>query len=444
MRCNPWLSARHAAPPAAQMLQPYAPTLGRVVGLSTEQITQLIGFNKIVFTVTALAGPAFAERFHFERVQTYTLGYMGATMLIVGLVPHRALLGIFVLAALSQGFKGIFDAALQGLVGSASPPDKRGQYTGLVELAWGFSSLVGLPVAGALLAAEPRAMFLFLGAVQLVPALAMRFSTPLAPWAPPAGANAGDDEHGAKALSWRRVVMHAGVLQVAASIMVVVAMVDMSTIDFGVWLQDARGLDTGRVAAATLALGFADVGGEALAAAVIDRLGIPRALRVSLLCTAAAAAALAASGDAAGQGGLVAGLIFHFLMFIAFEVAIVALLAASAVVLPQAGGRAEALTVGGIGVGHIIGAFISLPIWNVAKGRLFGYALLSGCACVALAALNWALERYTSLGPLGGAGGASLGQRQADADAAAAERSSADLMQAAADAEAREVQPRTA
>ena len=28
------------------MLQPYAPTLGRVVGLSTEQITQLIGFNK--------------------------------------------------------------------------------------------------------------------------------------------------------------------------------------------------------------------------------------------------------------------------------------------------------------------------------------------------------------------------------------------------------------
>ena len=36
----------HAARHAAQMLQPYAPTLGRVVGLSTEKITQLIGFNK--------------------------------------------------------------------------------------------------------------------------------------------------------------------------------------------------------------------------------------------------------------------------------------------------------------------------------------------------------------------------------------------------------------
>ena len=133
---------------------------------------------------------------------------------------------------------------------------------------------------------------------------------------------------------------------------------------------------------------------------------------MSLLATAAAAAALAASGDVAGQGGLIAGLIFHFLTFIAFEVAIVALLAASAVVLPQAGGRAEALTVGGIGVGHIVGAFVSLPIWDASRGRLFGYALLAGCASAALAGLSWLLERYGVLEPLGGAGGASAHDRQ--------------------------------
>jgi hypothetical protein len=28
------------------MLQPYAPSLGRLVGLSTERISQIIGFNK--------------------------------------------------------------------------------------------------------------------------------------------------------------------------------------------------------------------------------------------------------------------------------------------------------------------------------------------------------------------------------------------------------------
>lgn len=172
--------------------------------------------RRVIFTLTAVAGPAFADKFHFECVQTWTLGYMGATMLLVGLVPQRALLGIFVLAALSQGLKGIFDAALQGLVGSAAPPDKRGKYTGLVELAWGFSSLIGLPVSGALLAAEPRAMFLFLGAVQILPALLMSFSTPLAPWAAPAiaaeadAAPAGDAE---TVLPWRRVLTHAGVVQ---------------------------------------------------------------------------------------------------------------------------------------------------------------------------------------------------------------------------------------
>jgi len=387
------------------MLQPYAPTLATVVGLSTEQITQLIGYNKVVFTITALFGPVFADRFHFERVQTCTLGFMGATMLVVGLVPHRGLLAIFIVAALCQGLKGIFDAALQGLVGSAAPPEKRGQYTGLVELAWGFSSLVGLPVAGALLAAQPRSMFLFLGAVQLLPSLAMSFSRPLSPWTPLPGENAADGSHDEEqdttTYTWRQVVTNAGVVQVAASIMVVVGMVDMATIDFGVWLN-ARGLSTSNVAASTLALGFADLGGEALAAAIIDRMGIPRALRSSLLFTAVSAAALAASGDLAGKGGLIAGLIFHWTMFTSFEVAIVACLAASAVVLPQAGGRAEALTVGGIGCGHIIGAFISLPVWNAANGRLFGYALLCGCACAALAGVSFGLERFTKLGPLGG------------------------------------------
>jgi hypothetical protein len=100
-------------------------------------------------------------------------------MLLVGLVPQSALLGIFVVAALTQGLKGSFDAALQALVGAVVPPAKRGQYTGLVELAWGGSSLVGLPVAGALLAAAPKAMFLFLGGAQMLPALCLFLMRPL-------------------------------------------------------------------------------------------------------------------------------------------------------------------------------------------------------------------------------------------------------------------------
>ena len=80
------------------MLQPYAPTLGRLVGLSTERITQLIGYNKcapfsrpvacakayergaarrVIFTLTALAGPACASRIgSLERLQSWTLGLM--------------------------------------------------------------------------------------------------------------------------------------------------------------------------------------------------------------------------------------------------------------------------------------------------------------------------------------------------------------------------------
>jgi MFS family permease len=269
-------------------------------------------------------------------------------MLLVGLVPHRALLGVFIAAALSQGLKGIFDAALQSLVGSAAPPAKRGQYTGLVELAWGGSSLIGLPVAGALLDAAPRSMFLVLGAVQLLPAVALRFATPLPPYeaggepplqeAAPLACEAAHVPHAVDAaagivapplMTWRKVLATASVQRIAFSIMLVVLSVDCATICFGVWLQEGRGLDTSRVAAATLALGFADFGGELLArrpaacvgcaavlradaalhrlhaqaALVIDRLGTARAMLSSCLIGALAAGALAGAGDVPGTKG---------------------------------------------------------------------------------------------------------------------------------------------
>ena len=240
-------------------------------------------------------------------------------MLLVGLVPHSALLGMFVAAALCQGLKGIFDAALQALVGACAPPARRGTYTGLVELAWGGSSLVGLPVAGALLAAEPRAMFLALGAAQLAPALALLLRPPLPAYeAPDAPATSAAEPEAA--LTWREALSHGAVQEIAVSIAVVVACVDAATVDFGVWLQEARGLDTGRVAAATLALGFADFGGELLATLIIDRVGLLRARRGALLATAAAAAALAGAADVPGQGGALIALsilnitLFHCLM----------------------------------------------------------------------------------------------------------------------------------
>ena len=77
-------------------------------------------------------------------------------------------------------------------------------------------------------------------------------------------------------------------------------------------------------------------------------------------------------------------------MFIAVEVTIVALLAASALVLPLAGGRVEAYTICGIGIGHIIGAFVSVPIWTRAGARVLGYALLFLSAMCSVAGL-WRL-----------------------------------------------------
>jgi hypothetical protein len=76
------------------------------------------------------------------------------------------------------------------------------------------------------------------------------------------------------------------------------------------------------------------------------------------------------------------------------------MLAASALALPLAGGRVEALTICAIGLGHIVGAFISLPLWTAAGERVRGYALLV-CGCMLLsAALWWWTERAQPQGTL--------------------------------------------
>ncbi len=157
---------------------------------------------------------------------------------------------------------------------------------------------------------------------------------------------------------------------------------------------------------------------RAQAALVIDRLGIWRALRLSLFFSALAAAALAGVGDLPGIhgaqhgclccamppadrrstrpmvppcAGLAGGLMCHFAAFIALEVAIVALLGASSLALPQAGGRAEALTVGGMGVGHVVGAFVALPLWRRGRegGGVIAYALFLAGASLLLVLASW-------------------------------------------------------
>ena len=392
LRLSCWSLTKLCNCTSNRVLGPFAPALGRLVGQSTQLITQLVGYNKVIFTLTALTAPAITARVGNERLMCSALGVMGVAMLLVGLVPQGALFGMFIAASLLQGLKGVFDAALQSLVGESVPVDRRGTYTGLVELAWGGSSLIGIPIAGVLLAVRPQSMFISLGIVQLIPAVGLRFLAPLPQYSALLEEDQMDPVQKQPLLSWMNVLSKPRVRQIALGIMIVVAFVDSTCICFGVWLQEGRGLSTASVAAATVALGVADFGGELLATAIIDRLGIARCVRASLAVCSIAAALLAVVGDFSGTSGLAAGMVCHFFLFVAAEVSVVSLLADSATVLPQAGGRVEALTIAGIGCGHIIGAFVSLPLYLATRG-VVAYACFASGGAATVVAASWMAER---------------------------------------------------
>ena len=85
---------------------------------------------------------------------------------------------------------------------------------------------------------------------------------------------------------------------------------------YGAWLEDAFGLKVAALGLASAVIGVAELGGEGLVAAVVDRVGKRRAFILGVLGNALMALLLPAAGFSVG--GALAGL---FLFFLTFEFA---------------------------------------------------------------------------------------------------------------------------
>jgi predicted MFS family arabinose efflux permease len=77
---------------------------------------------------------------------------------------------------------------------------------------------------------------------------------------------------------------------------------------FGVWIESSFGLKIAALGAASVVIGFAELGGETLTATITDRLGKPRAVAAGLILNCLAALALPFLGST--QVGAFIGLFY--------------------------------------------------------------------------------------------------------------------------------------
>jgi predicted MFS family arabinose efflux permease len=154
---------------------------------------------------------------------------------------------------------------------------------------------------------------------------------------------------------------------------------------FGVWLEDAFGLQIAALGAASAVIGLSELGGEGLVAAFVDRLGKPRAVALGLAVNSLGALALPLVGRS--EAGALAGLFFFY---ISFEFTIVSSIPLMTEILPSARATVLALNVSGLSLGRALGALAGPQLYALGFGAVAAGAVAFNL--LALLAL-WRMKR---------------------------------------------------
>lgn len=313
-----------------------------------------------------LAAPAVgrrADRGHMRSVLALGLAATGVGSIVAGVSSEILLFGAG-LTVLALG-KVAFDTAMNTWISTAVPFAVRGRVTGLTELSWALSFLIGVPLLALLIGVgDWRWPFVVMGLanIAMVPLVLARFRdpshrrrAPRSPWRPT-----------------RAVVAFLGAL---AGVWIAMQAV---LVTFATWLEDDFGLDVAGLGLTALVLGFAELAGTGATVWLTDRLGKRRAVRGGALAMAVPMALLPLAGT------LAVAILLLSATVLAFEFTLISALPLLGELDPAARGRLVGV---GIAVFTVARAATSLPAaWLFTDTGMTGVSILAVSALVATVA----------------------------------------------------------
>jgi predicted MFS family arabinose efflux permease len=337
-----------------RMIYPFLPTIARGLGVDLEAMALVVTARSSLGLASPFLG-SLADVRGRKRVMLVSLGMFAAGLALVSLWPTY--LGLMAGMLVATVGKITFDPAMQAYLGDRIEYRRRGLAIALTELGWSGAFFLGIPLAGWLIArAGWVAPFPFLAFLTL---LALVVLWRLLPSDPPSQAHSPSLAQGFRTLLRRRSAI-AGLM---ATVAVTVAN-EVVNIVFGAWLENSFGLQVLALGAASAVIGAAELGGEGLVAALVDRLGKRRAVALGMALNAVACLALPLLGR--NLAGALAGL---FLLYLTFEFTIVSGIPLMTELVPEARATMMASNVGSHSVGRALGALIG-PV-------LFGTGLVA-------------------------------------------------------------------
>jgi predicted MFS family arabinose efflux permease len=364
---------------AFRMGYPFAPALGRGLGVPLTSITSLLAAQQLTGLFGLVSGP-MSDRVGRRRMMLAGSALLASGMLMGGAlgVVWGVLLGLF-LAGLGKVF---FDPAVLSYVGEWVPYNKRGRAVGLSEFAWAGSLLLGMPLIALLISRFGwRAPFFLLGGAGLAMGAAVLVLFPL-------DMRQRQTTRVMPSLwqVWRRVTGEPVALVVLAFSLLISVGNQVLFVIYGVWMESSFGLSIIALGTATVVIGVAELLGEGLTAFMADRIGLNRAVIAGAVLLVLSYLLLPFLG--AGLTGALLGL---FVVFVSFEFTIVTNMSLMTEVLPDA--RATIVSGNQVvsSLGRVAGVAIGGFVW-LAGGLAANCFVAAAVTAVAVVCISLGLR----------------------------------------------------
>jgi predicted MFS family arabinose efflux permease len=249
--------------------------------------------------------------------------------------------------------KYVFDPSMQAYLGDQVPYQRRGRVLAVTELGWSLSFIIGVPLMGFLIArggwVQPYFLLSILGVVSFFGLFWL-----LPKEQQPAGVNSSFWDNIQKVLTFPPALagLSLGLLTSAGN--------EIVNLVFGVWMEDAFGLQVIALGLTAAVIGFAELGGETFSIGLTDRLGKPRSIGLGILLNCLTALLLPILGR-----NLPGALIGLFLFFLTFEFTLVSTIPMMTEILPSARATLMATNVASVSLGRALGAYFAPHLYDI-------------------------------------------------------------------------------
>ena len=296
------------------------------------------------------------------------MGIFLAGTLSASLFPH--IITFFITILLCNLGNNLLISAIQAYLGDRVAYQKRGLYLAIGELSWAVSFIIMVPLAGLVLERAnwngPYIWLTILGTVMTaILWLVVPQDTPSEP---------------------EPLAIFKDIKTVLRSLPAVLGMLmgtafiignELVNVVFGVWMQDSFGLQIAALGAASMIIGFSELGGEGLAALLADRVGKERLMGISFLFNGLWMITLPWLGQSQ-----VGAFIWLFMFYLTFEVGIVSALPLITELVPQARATMMALFIAALSIGRALGDVIAPRLYT--SGFIVNALVCLGLDLVAL------------------------------------------------------------